>query len=348
MTSANCNFRVVNCWSKAGIGTSITVAYGDPKSNGPRIALDLGATPAFEDTIHASVVLLSHGHIDHIGAIFSHARAHGLSCSGSIPTYYLPKDILPLVIAAKEAMTVLNAAGDRDGATLDMHLVGVEPGDELTLPLRKHLKGTELVLRVFPTSHAGCPAVGYVISSRRRLQRLKLEYQGQPGEELRNLARAGVTITDELVEEEFDIAYTGDTTVEALIEHADLWSVCHTIFCETTYLDANEKSRAMALNRGHMHVDDLVPLLNLAGKNQRLIVIHISGRYTAQQALEIIGHAIPSQFTNRVDVAASSLKGSFLLRNIARSGLVSLSAYKKQETKTLKNQMKKVPLGGNR
>lgn len=333
MTSSNCNFRIVNCWSKAGIGTSVTVAYGDSKSNGPRIAFDLGATPAFEDTIHASVVLLSHGHIDHIGAIFSHARAHGLSCSGSIPTYYLPKDILPLVIAAKEAMTVLNAAGDRAGSSLNMHLVGVEPGDELTLPLRKHLKGTELGLRVFPTSHAGCPAVGYVISTRRRLKRLKHEYQGLPGEELRKLARSGVSLTDELVEEEFDIAYTGDTTIDAIIEHADLWSRCHTIFCEATYLDATEKSRAMALDRGHMHVDDLVQLLNLAGKNQRLVVIHISGRYTAQQALEILGHAIPNQFTNRVDVATSSLKGSFLFRNITRSGLVSLSAYIRQEIK---------------
>jgi ribonuclease BN (tRNA processing enzyme) len=328
MNSSYCNFRIVNCWSKAGIGTSVTLAYGDPKSNGPRIALDLGATPAFEDTIIASVVLLSHGHIDHIGAIFSHARAHKLSCSGSIPTYYLPKEILPLVQAAQEAMTVLNAAGDRDGGSLDMHLVGVEPGDELTLPLRKHLRGAELVLRVFQTTHAGCPSVGYVIKTRRREQQLKHEYQRLSGDELRNLARSGVNLRDESIVEEFDIAYTGDTTFEALIKNADLWSKCHTILCEATYLDATEKSRTMAFNRGHMHVDDLVPLLNLAGENQRLVVIHISGRYTAQQAMDIISHAIPNQFANRVDVAASSLKESFHFRSIARAGLVSLSAYK--------------------
>ena len=172
------------------------------------------------------------------------------------------------------------------------------------------------------------------------------KYQRLPGDELRALARSGVNLKDELMVEEFDIAYTGDTTLQALIENADLWSRCHTVLCEATYLDATDKSRTMALNRGHMHVDDLVPLLNLAGKNQRLVVIHISGRYTAQQAMDIISHAIPSQFTNRVDVAASSLKGSFHLRSIARSGLVSLSAYMKQEINAMKNQMKEVPTGG--
>ena len=40
------------------------------------------STPIFDHTIGASAVVLSHGHIDHFGGIFSHARAHSLQSSG--------------------------------------------------------------------------------------------------------------------------------------------------------------------------------------------------------------------------------------------------------------------------
>ncbi len=88
--STSNNLQVVACWSKAGIGTCIVLDYKiqqpQPReaaiscssSRGCRLVLDLGATPCFAEAITADVVLISHGHLDHIGAIFSHARA--VSC----------------------------------------------------------------------------------------------------------------------------------------------------------------------------------------------------------------------------------------------------------------------------
>ena len=78
------SFRPVACWSKAGIGTCIVLEYKNEKKNnendkGARVTLDLGATPCFTEALSSDVVLISHGHLDHIGAIFSHARA--VSCS---------------------------------------------------------------------------------------------------------------------------------------------------------------------------------------------------------------------------------------------------------------------------
>ena len=342
MSPTPCNFHILNCWSKAGIGTSIILAFGDPTTNGPssaRVALDLGATPAFGESVPASVVLLSHGHIDHIGAIFSHARAHTLSFSGSVPTYHVPKQILPLVQAAKEAMIALNAAGgDRKGATLEMNLIGVEPGDEVVLPFQKHLKGKDVIVRVFATSHAGCPSVGYVISTRRREKVLRAEFRDLPADKIRDLARSGVVVKEDVVEETFDVMYTGDTTFEALETNAELWSRCHTIFCEVTYLDATDKSRVMARDRGHMHIDDVVQLLNLAGENQRLILIHISGRYSAQQALNFLTASIPNQSASRVEVAVLSLSGSSRVSKIARKGLVALSAYAREQKAQVSNK----------
>lgn len=84
--SSMSSIRLVSCWSKAGVGTSVVLEY-NPNNGGkkrPRIVLDLGATPIYDESIRANTVLISHSHLDHIGAIFSHARAHSVACSGYV------------------------------------------------------------------------------------------------------------------------------------------------------------------------------------------------------------------------------------------------------------------------
>ena len=89
----------------AGVGTSIVLELKSPTESsssssssswgdailhrqphqakpGPRVVFDLGATPCFDDAIPAEYVFLSHGHIDHVGALFSHARAHAMTMGG--------------------------------------------------------------------------------------------------------------------------------------------------------------------------------------------------------------------------------------------------------------------------
>jgi glyoxylase-like metal-dependent hydrolase (beta-lactamase superfamily II) len=103
------HWSTVSTWSKAGVGTCIVLELKDPpppppppssssledailhhhqtptttsSRAGPRIVFDVGATPCFDDAIPAKYVFLSHGHIDHVGALFSHARAHAMTCGG--------------------------------------------------------------------------------------------------------------------------------------------------------------------------------------------------------------------------------------------------------------------------
>ena len=93
MTSTN--WKVHSAWSKAGVGTSIVLelfsssptksAATTPEARTkkmPRIAFDMGSTPVFDAAISAKYVFLSHGHIDHVGGVFSHARAHSVCCGG--------------------------------------------------------------------------------------------------------------------------------------------------------------------------------------------------------------------------------------------------------------------------
>jgi len=89
------HWNIQSTWSKAGIGTSIVIELKklptttsnhtqQPKKSksSPRIAFDIGCTPCFDDSIPAKYIFISHGHIDHVGALFSHARAHSVSYGG--------------------------------------------------------------------------------------------------------------------------------------------------------------------------------------------------------------------------------------------------------------------------
>jgi hypothetical protein len=87
------HWKILSAWSKAGIGTNVVLELlpqssahqgGKKTKSLPRIAFDMGATPCFDDAIPAKYVFLSHGHIDHAGALFSHARAHSVSCGGYV------------------------------------------------------------------------------------------------------------------------------------------------------------------------------------------------------------------------------------------------------------------------
>ena len=122
-------FKLVACWSKAGIGTSIVVE----SSLGTRIALDIGATQIFHEAAPAKIVLVTHGHLDHIGGIFSHARAH--YSSSSPPAYYVPSALAGKLEAARQAMSDLDSANDGSGCRTEsliaMNIIGVSPGDEI-------------------------------------------------------------------------------------------------------------------------------------------------------------------------------------------------------------------------
>jgi glyoxylase-like metal-dependent hydrolase (beta-lactamase superfamily II) len=99
------HWRTVSAWSKAGIGTSVVLELKSPPSSssssssssggdatnpstakstgaGQRVVFDIGATPSIDDAIPARYVFLSHGHVDHVGALFGHARAHAVTYGG--------------------------------------------------------------------------------------------------------------------------------------------------------------------------------------------------------------------------------------------------------------------------
>jgi ribonuclease Z len=304
------SLELVSCWSKAGVGTSIVLEYRGAGKKRPRILLDCGATPNYGEGIRASTVLISHSHLDHVGAIFSHARAHSVICSGSVPTYYVPEQILENVIRAKAAMEAL----DGDERQSPMNIRSVKPGDEIDL-------FGNLFARVFRVSHC-IGAVGYVIGSR-LAPALKEEYRGLGSAEIRELVKKGVSLKTE-AGEVLQVGYTGDTSIEGLLventtneDESEGKSALFVeqafesrlLFCEATFLDDSQKARDLSVKRRHLHIEDIVRVLEerqYAGDDQQLVLMHISGRYSAKGALDHIASALPRNVASQCLVAISS------------------------------------------
>ena len=103
--------------SVAGVETCIEVP-------GLHLLLDLGACP--RSAVSQPVVLLSHGHLDHMGAIANHAARRAL-LGMSAGVYVVPRAI------AADVEALFNAAGALDGQAIPRRVVPLAPGEEYAL-----------------------------------------------------------------------------------------------------------------------------------------------------------------------------------------------------------------------
>lgn len=271
----------------------------------------------------------------------THASHFPIHLYSSVPTYFVPKVIVQKVEQARIAMEAL----DGEERQSPMNIVGVEAGDEFQLP-----KMRGLYCRVFAVNHGSCPAVGYVILSRIPPQ-LKPEYRGLDSKQVRELAASGVSVKTE-PRDVLEVAYTGDTKVEGLLLQKNIPAQnereqksalylqqafqCRLFLCEATFLDNSEKAKDLACKRAHLHINDIVRVLDenqFARGNSQLVLMHISARYHAKQALDLIADALPPNTANRCLVAISSLLGNQQRRDqwwthlIQHNGCIRLSDY---------------------
>lgn len=251
------------------------------------------STPIFDETMKASHVVLSHAHLDHLGGIFGHARAHGMVCGGSTPTYYIPHELVPKIQQARELFSDIDSTcrttnndndepkHRRDKGLLKMNIIPVKAGDEIEIKQSKVHGNVRYYLRPFEVSHCGHPAYGYNLISKVTKRKLKDEYVGKQGKELGQLARSGVEIHTVETIERIEALYTGDTNIDGLTlsslskeeleqNENDTASQCRKflqegftaplVMCELTYLLESEKE--LAKERGHLNLFDIEPILD--------------------------------------------------------------------------------------
>jgi ribonuclease Z len=236
-----------------------------------RLLLDLGACP--RSAVSEPTVLVSHGHLDHIGAIANHAARRAL-LGMSEGVYIVPRAI------AAQVEALFNAAGALDGQAIPRRIVPLAPGEG-------HSVGKGRVVRAFETFHR-VPSQGYTVWETR--SRLRPELRDVPGARLGELRRQGVAIDE--VHEVARLSFTGDTRVEVLERTPELR---HTecLVIESSFLN-DLVPRAEAREMGHIHLDELIERAELLPTTD-VVFSHFSARYGAQDVTEILGRRLPDR-----------------------------------------------------
>jgi ribonuclease Z len=241
-----------------------------------KIGFDLGAHPW--DFMGTSNWFLSHTHLDHVAALPVYvARRRMMKMEP--PTIYLPESMVEDVRRLLQIMQRL----DRGRQTCS--LIGVKPGQEIELS-RDH------VVTVFETVHT-IPSVGYLVWERRN--KLKEEYHGLPGDQIRDLRLSGVQVTRELRTPL--VAYTGDTSPGGLDGYPPVYDA-KILITEMSFIRANHR-REKIHKFGHMHLDDFLERAHRF-KNELIICAHFSTRYHAQEVRRLVESKLPAILRDRV------------------------------------------------
>ncbi|MCM2282832.1 MAG: MBL fold metallo-hydrolase [Bdellovibrionaceae bacterium] len=264
------NVRLVG-YSMAGITTSIAMPEAD-------VVFDVAQGLPFQMNIPN--ICLTHGHMDHASGVPYVIGQK--SMQGQIqPNFYMPS---ALVQPMREMMRIWERIEDH---TYQYQFVGVEAGR--SYPLK-----SPYFFRTFPTSHR-VPSVGYTVFEKRK--HLKDEYKNLTRDELIELRRQGVELEEHI--EDPLMSFTGDTRIEFL-DGAPWVKKSKVLVTEVTFVDS-AKSIENAREWGHLHLDELLPRLDSL-KCEKVVLIHISARYTTKKVLEILDDKVPEHWKTKVEI----------------------------------------------
>ncbi|XP_039142643.1 nuclear ribonuclease Z-like isoform X3 [Dioscorea cayenensis subsp. rotundata] len=219
-----------------------------------KTAFDIGRCP--QRAISQDFLFISHSHMDHIGGLPMYVATRGLY-SMKPPTIFVPVSVRENV----EKLFEVHRAMDQ--SELKHNLVALDIGEEFQM--RKDLK-----VKAFRTYHV-IPSQGYIIYSVK--QKLKQEYAGLSGNEIKNLRLSGVEITYTVVSPE--IAFTGDTMSDFVVDPEN-----------------SDALRARVLVMEISHYAERF-------QNKAILLIHFSARYQADEIKEAIAK-LPPSFSGRV------------------------------------------------
>jgi ribonuclease Z len=241
-----------------------------------RMGFDLGAQPW--DFMGTANWAITHTHLDHIAALPVYlARRRMMKMEP--PTVYLPEH------SQAPVESMIRAFQRMDRGRLPCNWVLVNPGDEIEL-------SRELVMTVHETTHT-VPSVGYLIWDRR--MKLKAEFLGLSGSQIRDLRISGTEISSEVRLPL--LAYTGDTSPPGLEKNPDMLRA-QVLITEMTFVAPKHRKEKIH-KHGHMHLDDFVERQTLF-QNELIIAAHFSVRYNAAQVNKAVEKKLPGLMDGRL------------------------------------------------
>jgi len=243
--------------SRAGDGTVILL---------PQLHLALDAGRAHRALPAMTTVMISHGHVDHLGGIAYWASQRQLQSMG--PARLLaPRAIVPGI----EDLLATHARLE-GGQPYEVEMIAVEAGERLALR-------RDFDLFFFPTDH-WVPTLGSRLVWRRH--RLLPEYSALSGEEIAHRRRAGETVTEEV---EADLlAYCADCG-PGVLENQSQALAAEVLLVECSFYRPGDRERAARY--GHMHLDDLLEAIEKLNC-RHLVILHPSRRHRLREVEKIL------------------------------------------------------------
>jgi ribonuclease Z len=241
-----------------------------------KLGFDLGAQPW--DFMGTPTWLVSHTHLDHVAALPVYvARRRMMKMEP--PTVYVP------AASVEDVRRLLMIMQRLDRGRMLVDLRGLEPGQEVELS-REH------VLTAFATTHT-IPSLGFLVWDRRK--KLKEEYHGLTGEQIRDLRLGGTEVTREVRTPL--LAYTGDTSPPGLDNYPPAYEA-RILITELSFIRPNHR-REKIHKFGHIHLDDIIERADRF-RNELIICGHFSTRYHPDEVRRYVAAKLPAPLKERV------------------------------------------------
>lgn len=258
--------------SVGGIYTALHIPEYD-------VALDVGLAP--RSFAGVRTLLLSHGHVDHAGALSTLLGIRALQGHPSPLRVIMPAEIVDHVVAALEAMSVLQHW------PLRIDPIGLRHGDEFAIR-------PDLLVRAQQAFHV-VPCLAYQFI--RRVRKLKPEYQHLSGDEIARRRLAGEDLFRAV--EHLEFAYATDTLVTVLDHNPQLYE-SRVLVIETTFLDGR-KSLLDARAGCHIHLDEIIERAERF-ENRHLVFMHVSQIYSPAEVEALLDARLPPGLRARTQV----------------------------------------------
>ncbi len=146
------------------------------------------------------------------------------------------------------------------------------------------------LVQPFSTVHR-VPSQGYTVLQTKK--KLKAEYVRKTPQELIALRNQGADV--DTYTQEGILAFTGDSQIEFL---ENLKTPVKYLFMETTFID-DLKPVASAREWGHIHLDEWAHRIDEIPA-EKIVLIHLSARYSTAQVLQTLNQKIPSHLREKI------------------------------------------------
>ncbi|MDG0816167.1 MBL fold metallo-hydrolase [Bdellovibrio svalbardensis] len=257
--------------SLSGIRTAIAM---------PELSLSFDVAQGYPYLLNLKNFFISHGHLDHAAGV-PYIISQKAMTSQEAGKFYMPKS---LVEPLDQIMKIWEKI---EGHQYKYEFIGVEADDEIYLNAQTYVK-------VFPTTHR-VDSFGYTVFEIHK--KLKAELQGLSQDEIVDLKRQGHEVNE--LQHIPVVSFTGDTQIEFL--NSRPWvRDSKILLMEATYLDSRKTIEA-ARQWGHTHLDEIIPRLQDI-KSEKIVLIHLSSRYSDTEVKKIIQQRIPAEYQDRIEV----------------------------------------------